>query len=71
MNVTIRTKPGVTLEWVTERFRTEGLRIVKVQQFDHPNDRIFELRVKGPARQFEIARDDLASAPEVLNAFFD
>ena len=67
MNVTIRTKPGVTLEWVTERLRTEGLSIVKADQFDHPNDRIFELRVKGPARQFEIARADLATGTRSLS----
>lgn len=71
MNVTIRTRPGVTLEWLTTQLRVEGLKIVKSQSFDHPNDRVFELRVKGPARQFEIARTALAERPDVLNLFFD
>lgn len=71
MNETVRTKPGVTLDWVREHLSAEGLQIVKADHFDHPNDRIFELRVKGPARQFEIARSALAAHPEVLNAFFD
>jgi putative Mg2+ transporter-C (MgtC) family protein len=71
MNVTIRTKPGVTLEWVADRLKAEGLRVSKSAQFDHPSDRVFELRVKGPARQFEIARADLASQADVLNVFFD
>lgn len=71
MNVTVRTKPDVTLDWIRDRLRDDGLHIVTVQQFDHANDRVFELRVKGPARQFEIARKALVAHAEVQNAFFD
>ena len=71
MNVTVRTKPGVPLDWISERLKVDGLKIVTAHNFDHPTDRVFELRVKGPARQFEIARAELATYPEVLNVFFD
>jgi len=54
-----------------ERLQVEGLRIVKAHHFDHPTDRVCELRVKGPARRFKIAHTELASRPEVKNVFFD
>jgi putative Mg2+ transporter-C (MgtC) family protein len=71
MNVTVRTKPGVTVEWLREQMAVDGLEIVQVLQFDHPTDRVFELRVKGPARQFDIVRAGLGTRPEVQNVFFD
>lgn len=71
MNVTVRTKPGVSLEWLTERLKVDGLTVVKARHFDHASDRVFELRLKGPARQFEIARAEIATYPEVQNVFFD
>jgi putative Mg2+ transporter-C (MgtC) family protein len=71
MNVTVRTKPGVPLDWMSALLKEEGLKVVKSAVFDHSSDRVFELRVKGPARQFEIARTALVERQEVLNVFFD
>ena len=71
LNVTVRTKPGVPVEWLREQMAVDGLEIVQVLQFDHPTDRVFEMRVKGPARQFDIVRAGLGSRPEVQNVFFD
>lgn len=71
MNVTIRTKPGVTEAWVRERLANEGLAIVTVRVFDHPTDRVFEMRIQGPARQFDIARAELADHADIRNVFFD
>ncbi|MBM4194530.1 MAG: MgtC/SapB family protein [Gemmatimonadetes bacterium] len=71
MNVTIRTKPGIPLEFIREQLNVDGLEIVTANQYDHPSDRVFELRVKGPARQFEIARSELVHLPEIKNVFFD
>ena len=44
-----------------------GLRVVNRETFDHPRDRVFELRLRGPARQFEVARDLLIERPDVLD----
>jgi putative Mg2+ transporter-C (MgtC) family protein len=68
--VTVRTKPGVTLEWLKTALFSDGLSIVKAQIFDHDDDRVFELELKGPARQFEIARAELIDRAEVLNIMF-
>jgi putative Mg2+ transporter-C (MgtC) family protein len=67
---TIRTKPGVKLEWVESTLFADGLRVIKSETYDHENDRVFELVVRGPARQFEIARAELLDRDEVLNVMF-
>ena len=68
--VTVRTKPGVTLEWLKTALFADGLSIVKAQIFDHPDDRVFEVVLKGPARQFEIAKAEMLDRDEVLNVMF-
>jgi putative Mg2+ transporter-C (MgtC) family protein len=64
---TLRTQPGVKLEWVEATFFADGLRVLKSETYDHSNDRVFELLLRGPARQFEIARAELLDRDEVLN----
>ncbi|HEY4657874.1 MAG TPA: MgtC/SapB family protein [Gemmatimonadaceae bacterium] len=68
---TVRTRPGTTLEWLKTMLFADGLTIVKVEVFDHDDDRVFEMRVKGPSRQFDIARASLLEREEVLNVIFD
>jgi len=68
---TIRTKPGIPLEWLKTSLFADGLAIVKVEMFDHPDDRVFELVLKGPARQFDIARVEMLDRAEVLNMMFE
>jgi putative Mg2+ transporter-C (MgtC) family protein len=67
---TVRTKPGVSLEWLKTALFSDGITIVKAQIFDHHDDRVFELELKGPARQFEIARAEMLDRDEVLNVMF-
>lgn len=67
---TVRTKPGVQLEWLKTALFSDGLSIVKAQVFDHHGDRVFELELRGPARQFDIARAELLDRPEILNVLF-
>jgi putative Mg2+ transporter-C (MgtC) family protein len=67
---TVRTKPGVTIDWLKTALFADGLSIVKAQIFDHHDDRVFELELRGPARQFEIAKAELLDRAEVLNVMF-
>jgi putative Mg2+ transporter-C (MgtC) family protein len=67
LECTVRTKPGVSLDALKTILFSDGLSIVRAQIFDHENDRVFELRLKGPARQFDIARAELLDRAEVLN----
>ena len=67
---TVRTKRGVPLEWLKTALFSDGLSIVNAQVFDHDDDRVFELMLRGPARQFDIARSELLDRDEVLNVLF-
>jgi putative Mg2+ transporter-C (MgtC) family protein len=67
LECTIRTKPGVSLEWVKTALFADGLSVEHAKIFDHEGDRVFEMRLKGPARQFDIARAELLDRAEVLN----
>lgn len=67
LDCTIRTKPGITLEWVKTALFSDGLSVEHSKIFDHEGDRVFEMKLKGPARQFEIARAELLERHEVLN----
>lgn len=71
LSATVRTKPGVTLEWLKTQLFSDGVTVMKVTFFDHEDDRVFELMLTGPARQFEISRATLLDLPEVLNVNFD
>jgi putative Mg2+ transporter-C (MgtC) family protein len=71
MSATIRTRPGVTLEWLRKALAMDGVQITKSEIYDHEEDRVFELRIAGPARQFEIARTQLLEKESVLQVQLD
>ncbi len=71
MSVTIRAKPGFPEEAIRELLKREGLRVTQSKMFDHPTDRVFEMRLRGPARQFDIAKYELVQQPNIQNVFFD
>src|SRR5437773_253507 len=54
VNMTIKTKPETTLESIRATLQEEGIRVKAATQFDHPRDRTFELRLTGPAVQFDV-----------------
>lgn len=70
-SATIRARPGTTLEWLKGALFADGIVITKVEMFDHDNDRVFELRLSGPARQFEVAKGELQEHDEVLSVILD
>jgi putative Mg2+ transporter-C (MgtC) family protein len=71
MLATIRTKRAYSLDQLREALFASGLSVSAVEQFDHADDRVFELRLRGPARQFDIARSSLLDIDEILNVNFD
>ncbi|MBX9929351.1 MAG: MgtC/SapB family protein [Gemmatimonadaceae bacterium] len=63
---TVRVLRDTKFERVKLALDVEGLRILHHQSFDHPGDRVFELRLKGPASQFDAARDRLLQQSDVI-----
>ena len=64
---TVRAKPATPLADLREALAAHGLNIVSCETFDHADDRTFELRLVGPAIQFETIADRLLSRGDVLS----
>jgi putative Mg2+ transporter-C (MgtC) family protein len=56
---TIRTRPGFAHEELESLLGVSGIQILGMRIFDHPEDRVFELKLSGPARQFDIVTEKL------------
>lgn len=70
MSVTVRAIPGTSEEWLRTALNSEGLKILRCRIFDHPHDRTFELRLRGPARQFDVVKTELAELADVKHVYF-
>jgi putative Mg2+ transporter-C (MgtC) family protein len=67
VGATIRTRPGFPLEELARTLHAHGIRVERSKLYDHPEDRTFEVRLTGPARQHEVATAALLERPEVLS----
>lgn len=63
---TIRTRPQTSPEVVHRIVVNQGLRVLEEDIYDHAEDRVFELRVSGPARQFDVVCEALLSHEAIL-----
>ena len=64
---TVRAKPSTPLADLRETLAAQGLHIVSCETFDHVDDRTFEMRLVGPAIQFESIADRLLARGDVLS----
>jgi putative Mg2+ transporter-C (MgtC) family protein len=70
LGCTIRTEPGFSKEELEEALGASGIKIIDKHIFDHPEDRVFELKLSGPARQFDIISDKLMRTEGILGVVF-
>jgi putative Mg2+ transporter-C (MgtC) family protein len=66
---TIRVRKGTLYEDVERSLRDVGIRVSSHRAYDHPNDRVFEVQLRGPASQFEVAREELSRREDVLSIY--
>ena len=71
LSATIRTKPAFPLEALQEMLGNSGINIVSRQIFDHNEDRVFELKLSGPSRQFDVVTDKLLAEDGILGVHFN
>lgn len=71
LSCTIRTKPGFTQQQLEAVLHPSGIRIIGQRLFDHAEDRVFELKLSGPARQFEIVTEKLLTHEEIFGVHID
>ena len=65
--VTLRTAVKTDFAPLEQVLRDSGLRVVERETYDHARDRVFELVLRGPGRQFEVARDLLLERADVFD----
>ena len=66
LSCTLRTNPGFSYAEIEAMFAASGISIIGKQVFDHAEDRVFELKLAGPARQFEVVTEKLLTREEII-----
>jgi putative Mg2+ transporter-C (MgtC) family protein len=67
VGATIRARPGFSVEELARVLNAHGIQLERTKVYDHPEDRTFEVRLSGPARQHEVATSALLERPEILS----
>lgn len=67
----IRVVPGTPLEEIAKILTSHGIQIQSKKIFDHPEDRTYELRLSGPAKQYDEVTASLMRRDDVLSVQFD
>jgi putative Mg2+ transporter-C (MgtC) family protein len=70
MSGTIRAAPNTPYEEIETVLGTGGIRVRSKQIFDHPEDRTFELKMIGPARQYDVVQSALMRRGDVFSVIF-
>ena len=71
LSATIRTRPGYPVEDLEEQLGASGITIMDRRIFDHGEDRVFELKLSGPARQFAVVTEKLLTGPDIYGVSID
>lgn len=67
MPMTVRAAVNTAFEPLEHLLHDSGIKVMERANYDHPRDRVFELRLRGPAPQFEVARDLLLEREDVFD----
>jgi putative Mg2+ transporter-C (MgtC) family protein len=71
LSATIRAKPGYPREELEAVLAASGIHIIGARIFDHSEDRVFELKLSGPARQFDIVQEKLLGSDAIFGVHID
>ncbi len=68
---TIRARKDTPFEELDNVFNSSGIRVTSKEIYDHPDDRTFEVKLVGPARQYDVVTAVLMRRSDVLSVQFD
>ena len=71
VSATVRARVGTPEADLATALRAHGILIEQQRIFDHDQDRTFELKLSGPARQFEVATAALLSRDYIYSMHVD
>ena len=66
LSCTIRAKPNFSPDELESMMGASGIKVMGQRIFDHAEDRVFELKLSGPARQFDIMTEKLLTHPDIF-----
>ena len=66
LSCTVRAKPNFPTDEMESMMGASGISIMGQRIFDHAEDRVFELKLSGPARQFDIVTEKLLTHPDIF-----
>jgi putative Mg2+ transporter-C (MgtC) family protein len=66
LSCTIRTRPDYPPSELESILGVSGIRIIGQRIFDHAEDRVFELKLSGPARQYDIVTEKLLAHEDIF-----
>lgn len=71
VSCTIRLRSGTDYGPVEKEIRGGGLKVSTSTRYEHEDDVTYELRLMGPAKQFDIVTSRLLERPEVISVQFE
>ena len=71
LSCTVRARPGFSPDELESHLAASGIRIISQRVFDHGEDRVFELKLSGPARQYEVATQKLLTNDSIYGVHVD
>jgi len=70
LSCTIRANSSVTREDIEALLAPSGIQILGEHVYDHAEDRVFELKLAGPARQFDVVTEKILGREEIYAIHF-
>jgi putative Mg2+ transporter-C (MgtC) family protein len=71
LSCTIRAQPDFPANELESLLGSSGIRIIGQRIFDHNEDRVFEMKLSGPARQFDIVHEKLLMHERIFGVHFE
>lgn len=66
VSATITVRPGTPFDAIEQALLQNGIKVRSRDTYDHRDDRVFELRLAGPAAQFDLVSAKLGARGDVL-----
>lgn len=66
VRMVIRATPGADDAAIIDVIEAQGIRVISQEIYGHREDRVYELRLSGPARQYDVLRSTLARRDDVF-----
>ena len=67
VQMVVRARPDASSEELFSLIESQGIKIVSSDVYSHRDDRVLELRLAGPARQYDVVRQMLGKRADVYS----